>query len=423
MAYRPDSDSDSDCFSDDPDYEYFKTRTRQIANQNKSTQVLSEADRKEQECQQLYKSICNGDIAAVQQVLHSGYDINSPVYDNWTSIQLAVSFGKYEITELLVASGANVNSDRDGYTALMMACNCPSQTSPYSDTMKIIKLLVEKGANVKSINHKRMTALMLAASNGHLVAVKYLLPLSNKDAVDNQGWNALYWAVSTNQIETVSYLLEQNLDYSKPDVRNNTAIDIAKNSNLIQILELFPKEKEDVIFSTIQDRALAFEESFSLWKTGKRPQFFVDICNMLYGIMSEPLIELLAKKNITLSEFLSITDADLQNLGVKLPYQRAKILGVIYKFHKYPYHPKSLYVMPLTEKYSNHDVAIQVLSTVKQVIAMEGSIEFILKNFDESQRFQNDKDLARTLKSVKHNIALCEKSTKNLMQRAEQVRD
>lgn len=73
-------------------------------------------------------------------------------------------------------------------TALMMACNCPEQTSPFEETHKIVKILVENGVNVKSINRKRMTALMFAANSGNLLVVKYLLPLSDKDAVDNQRW-------------------------------------------------------------------------------------------------------------------------------------------------------------------------------------------------------------------------------------------
>nr|CAH7764225.1 unnamed protein product [Callosobruchus chinensis] len=421
MAYLPDSDSDSSCFSDDPDYENFKASTRHIVNQVKSAPaVLTEADHREQQRQLLYSSICSGDSAVVQKVLDSGYDVNSPVYDNWTPIQLAVSLGKYDVSEVLVKDGANINSDRGGSTALMMACNCPNQTSPYSESMKIIKLLVDKGADVKSINHKRMTTLMFAASNGHLEAVKFLLPFSNKDAVDNQGWNALFWAVSTNEVEVVSYLLEQNLDYSTPDVRNNTAVDMAKRSDFIQIVELFPKEEEDVIFDAIQNQALSFEEIFTMWKTKERPQFFIDICSILCGIMSEPLIALLAQKNITLNEFLSMTDADLQDLGVKLPYQRARILGAIYKFHKYPYHPKSLYVTPLNEKYSNLDVAFQVLSAVKQVIAMEGSIEFILKSCGKCQGREKDMDFARTIRSVKRNLALCKKGSKKLMKKAEE---
>lgn len=73
-------------------------------------------------------------------------------------------------------------------TPLMMSCNCPEQTSSFEQSYKIVKILVENGANVKSINRKRMTALMFAANSGNLQVVKFLLPLSDKDAVDNQRW-------------------------------------------------------------------------------------------------------------------------------------------------------------------------------------------------------------------------------------------
>lgn len=86
----------------------------------------------------------------------------------------------------------------DGMTALMMACNCPQQTSPFEESYKIVKMLVENGANVTTTNRKRMTALMFAANSGNLLIVKYLFPLSNKCAVDNQKWTvSWFWNVST----------------------------------------------------------------------------------------------------------------------------------------------------------------------------------------------------------------------------------
>lgn len=77
-------------------------------------------------------------------------------------------------------------------TTLMMACNCPSDTSPYEETYKIVKILIENGANAKSINRKRINALMFAANAGNLMVVKYLFPLSDTKAVDNQRWTVSY---------------------------------------------------------------------------------------------------------------------------------------------------------------------------------------------------------------------------------------
>lgn len=48
----------------------------------------------------------------------------------------------------------------------MMACNCPDYTAPFEKSLAVVKLLIEHGASVQTINRKRMDALMYAACNG-----------------------------------------------------------------------------------------------------------------------------------------------------------------------------------------------------------------------------------------------------------------
>lgn len=71
----------------------------------------------------------------------------------------------------------------------MAACSIPETCASRSHAFNVVQQLVEKGANINTITRKRMTALMYACSNGNLDIVQYLLPLSEKFAVDNQGWN------------------------------------------------------------------------------------------------------------------------------------------------------------------------------------------------------------------------------------------
>lgn len=74
----------------------------------------------------------------------------------------------------------------------MAACNCPSSCSPPERALAVVKQLIEKGANVNALTRRRMTALMYACSSGNFEAVKLLLPLFNKFATDNQGWNVRF---------------------------------------------------------------------------------------------------------------------------------------------------------------------------------------------------------------------------------------
>lgn len=78
----------------------------------------------------------------------------------------------------------------------------------------------------------------------------------------------------------------------------------------------------------------------------------MDICSILCGVRSESVIKYLMGTNISLAEFLHVSSEELKCLGVNLPFQRRRILGGIHKFHKYPFHPNSLHVVPLTEPYT-----------------------------------------------------------------------
>lgn len=73
----------------------------------------------------------------------------------------------------------------------MAACKCPQTCAPEEDVLNVVKLLADKGADVNAVNRKRITPLMYACSSGHLEVVKFLLPVSNKFATDNQGWNVI----------------------------------------------------------------------------------------------------------------------------------------------------------------------------------------------------------------------------------------
>lgn len=130
--------------------------------------------------------------------------------DNYTPLMLAASIGSQHVTRLLIKRGANVNYDKgiwkkwlpgynkeqksnnnfvsDKFTILMAACSVPETCAAASDILNVVQQLVDHGANINAITRKRMTALMYAASNGNIDVVKLLLPLSDKFAVDNQGW-------------------------------------------------------------------------------------------------------------------------------------------------------------------------------------------------------------------------------------------
>lgn len=350
---RPDwsSDSEDSLFADDGDYMEFKQKIRQnhVIIQPKD---VSEEQKKQQERLNFMFAINSGTVEEVSGFISSGIDIQADLKDGWKPIMLASSSGRPEIVDILIKAGANVNQDHDGVTPLMMACNSPSYTVPFNKSLEVVKLLVNNGANVKAINRKRMDALMHAACNGNLLVVEYLLPLSNKEAVDNQRWNALTWAVSNNQPETVKFLYEKGFSVDLIDVRGNTALDIAKENGLDEIVSIFPKGGDDLVEEILmQQKHLTFEQNFAHLQKNEIPLFFEDVCDFLLSVKCSQLIPLFRGNNISLEQLLSMDDNDLKTVGVRLPYQRNRILSGLHRFHKQPFLPKSLHVCIRNDTY------------------------------------------------------------------------
>ena len=82
------------------------------------------------------------------------------------------------------------------------------QTAINNGHLDVIKVFVEKGADVKAADSDGKTPLHLAAYNGKLDVVKYLVEEKGADvkAADNNGDTPLQWAVEEDHWDVVKYL-------------------------------------------------------------------------------------------------------------------------------------------------------------------------------------------------------------------------
>ncbi|CAH0559298.1 unnamed protein product [Brassicogethes aeneus] len=414
-APPPDYSDNSDGFSDDGDFVNYQER---IQNHKDAEIKLSpeELEKKNREIaiNSLFNGVCYGNLNTVIEELDKGIEVDIDLNSGWTALLLACSYGHTSIAKEIIHRGANVNSHRDGFSALMMACNCPPYTATYENTLEIIKLLVEKGANPKLTDRKRMSAIMFASGNGHLEAVKFLYPLSENEIRDNQGWTALFWAINSNHVNVVEYLWDEGVDFTKADIRGHTPLDLAKLNDFQDIVKIFAVD-EDIYVNYFDS-----SNSSNLLDVSdiKKPKFFNDICNILFALRSENVIKHFHDKNISLVDFLSSNDDDLKNLGILMPYQRRKILNGLYKFHKHPYHPKSLLVVKLKDIYTNIDVATQVVASIKQFIAMEASLNYILKNSNNLDK-KDIQNIKNSVAKIRREINSNQIIAKGFLSRAE----
>ena len=145
-----------------------------------------------------------------------------------TLLMCAAAHGSVECAKLLLDKGANVNlKNFAGFTALHWAA--------YTGRTETLELLVSKGADIESRTEDGKTPLHIAAYRGHLEFIEEFLKVKSGEdqkvdinSVACNGWNALHFAVISNQYPVAKYLIEQGIDTESPDSENKTVEDLAE---------------------------------------------------------------------------------------------------------------------------------------------------------------------------------------------------
>lgn len=173
----------------------------------------------------LYDALLNSRIAEAKSLIKKGANVNcvGDADAGFTPLIVAAINGHTEIARLLVAKGANVKSeDVAGGTPL-------SHAAAFGRT-GVARLLVDNGANVNSADITDSTPLMNAAKNGH-TETAMLLIAKGADLFqrDSENYTALELAKAHKHTKTynaifASYSEEQKAAYNQDQKRNRIAV-------------------------------------------------------------------------------------------------------------------------------------------------------------------------------------------------------
>ncbi|KAG9229618.1 HET and ankyrin domain protein [Amylocarpus encephaloides] len=126
--------------------------------------------------------------------------------DLWTALSLAAGGGQKAIVKLLLEKGAELESkDKNSWTPLSMAAQ--------NGHGAVVQLLLKRGANVEAKDQKDQTPLWWAVQNRHK-AVAQLLLLNGADveAKGKEDKMSLWWAAKNGHKSAVKVLLENGVD-------------------------------------------------------------------------------------------------------------------------------------------------------------------------------------------------------------------
>jgi len=165
-----------------------------------------------------------------------------------TALQKAVAGGDLEIVELLLQAGAKPNASTGDVPLLHVAVGA-------ENNLKMIKRLLEKGADAEAADGQGQTVLHLAAKAG-LTAVITLL-ISHREtvkgfgqswvsAIDKDGNTALHYALMNHKIETVMALIKRGADANTKNSFGWTALHCAVMEGHTMLVKLLLRKGANI---------------------------------------------------------------------------------------------------------------------------------------------------------------------------------
>lgn len=195
--------------------------------------------------EKLLELVTKNNLVGIQEELDDGlvkgFNIDEPLESRWNILYQACHLGFPEIVDFLINErGACINTTENGESPLMVACYSPADSA---NVYKVVKALTDKSAMINSSDLYGVTALMFACGKGHVKVVQHLLSLNDSfDAIDNDGRNALFYAIDAKSFKIAKLLVEAGIDLTVTDKFGSSAKEHASNELQPNIVELFPPE-------------------------------------------------------------------------------------------------------------------------------------------------------------------------------------
>lgn len=234
--------------------------------------------------------------------------------------------------------------NQDTWTALMYAS--------YYGHEDIVTCLLQRGVQKNAANINGHTSLMLAAMCGHASIVTKLLERNCAiELRDTQGWTALFHATHTGYDHIVKLLLRNEAEVNCVEHKYGfTPLMIASKEGLEIIVDIFLERGADISLNSYAGetaRSLAFIHGHmkvvalidrhvhisAKDKVSELPFLTIspasDLKSLLEKIGLSKYYHVFEEQDIDLPIFLTLTDEDLKEIGIKLLGPRKKIFSAI----------------------------------------------------------------------------------------------
>ncbi len=194
----------------------------------------------------------------VELLLANGANINA---GGWTALHSALDDERFDIVELLLDKGADVNIEDDsGYAPLHIAASYAAKHNP-----KVVELLISKGADINAKDNDGKTALAYAVEKAHTEIAKIL---RKHGAKEEEGKEAPQSAPAPKEdTEVDPNTLELN-DYDAGDLSSKETQGLTPPSQIPTVFTVFVLGLLGVLsmlYGTSQPQELATQQGSLEW--------------------------------------------------------------------------------------------------------------------------------------------------------------
>ena len=192
-----------------------------------------------------------GLLYVVEDYLTQGAKVNAQDALFGGALQAASLEGHYQIVQLLLEKGADVNAQGDRFRE--SALQAASEGGHY----QVVQLLLEKGADVNAQGSEFGNALLLASYEGHYQVVQLLLENgADVNTQDPDFGNALQTASYRGHYQVVQLLLEKGADVNYQGGHFGSALQAGSERGYDQIVHMLLDHGDNVDPQSLSKSAL-----------------------------------------------------------------------------------------------------------------------------------------------------------------------